>query len=197
MWEALAAIGSILSAVVITATVIFAARQVRATVEQLEQVRKSTQFEAARTVLLDLADPVFVDAYRFVTNELEARMAEPSFRRDLALVGIADDRVHKEIIILRSLDRIGTYIRFGLIDGDVVYPSYAPRIVMSHDRLAEVMSVHRDIAGPMLYKNFDYLHDDCRRWLKANGWQIDAPSIRRKIADYQAQFQATTASNAD
>lgn len=190
MWEALAAIGSILSAVVIAVTVIFAARQVRLTVEQLEQLRKSTQFEAARTVLLDLADPAFVDAYRFVTNELEAKMADPSFRRDLALIGIADDKVHKEIVILRAFDRIGTYVRFGLVDGGLVYATYAPRIVLSHHRLKEVMTVHRDIAGPMLYKNFDYLHDDCQRWLESSGWSIDAPVVSRKIADYQADVAA-------
>lgn len=197
MWEALAAIGSILSAVVIAATVIFAARQVRLTVDQLEQVRKATQFEAARTVLLDLADPVFVDAYRFITNELESKLADPSFRRELGLVGIADDQVHKEIVILRAFDRIGTYVRFGLIEGDVVYATYAPRIVFSHDRLGEVMAIHRDIAGPMLYKNFDHLYDDCRRWLDANGWRIDPSTVRRKIAEYQAQFESSAAAGAD
>lgn len=193
MWEALAAIGSILSAVVIAVTVIFAARQVRVTVEQLEQLRKSTQFEAARTVLLDLADPAFVDAYRFVVSELQAKMAEPSFRRDLALVGIADDRVHKEILILRAFDRIGTYVRFGLIDGDLVYASYAPRIVLSYGRLAEVIAIHRDIAGPMLYQNFDYLYDDCKRWLESRGWDVDASAVARRTADYQARFAAPAA----
>ena len=190
MWEALAAIGSIVSAVVIAVTGIFAARQVRVTVDQREQLRKSTQFEAARTVLLDLADPVFVDAYRFVVNELEAKMAETSFRQELALVGTADDTVHKEIVILRAFDRIGTYVRFGLVGGDVVYATYAPRILVSHRRLAEIVAIHRDIAGPMLYKNFDYLHDDCKRWLEASGWAFDPAEVGRKIADYRARLAA-------
>jgi len=188
MWEALAAIGSILSAVVIAATVIFAARQVRVTVDQLEQVRKATQFEAARTVLLDLADPVFVDAYRFVANDLEKMMAQPAFRRDLALVGLADDKVHKEIHILRAFDRIGTYVRFGLVNGDVVYTTYAARITLSHELLAEVMSIHRRIAGLTLYTNFDFLYEDCRRWLEAHGVKIDVSAVNERIAEYQAQF---------
>src|SRR5215472_15357139 len=87
MWEALAAIGSILSAVVIAATVIFAARQVRVTVDQLEQVRRSTQFEAARTVLHELAEPEFVDAYLFIYHDLDRLMKTPDFRRDIALIG--------------------------------------------------------------------------------------------------------------
>lgn len=193
MWEALAAIGSILSAIVIAATVIFAARQVRVTVDQLEQVRKATQFEAARTVLLDLAEPSFVECYRFVATELEKMMEIPAFRRELGFVGLADETVHKEIGILRALDRIGTYVRFGLVDGDVVYSTYGPRIVLSYERLTEVMAIHRQIAGSALYRNIDYLYDDCRRWLAANGVQLDTASISARIATYQSQFPTPAA----
>ncbi|HYK54484.1 MAG TPA: hypothetical protein VEV38_13250 [Candidatus Eremiobacteraceae bacterium] len=192
MWEALAAVGSILSAIVIAVTVIFAARQVRVTVDQLEQVRKATQFEAARTVLLDLADPVFVDAYRFVASDLDKMMALPAFRRDIGLIGLADDKVHKEIHIIRAFDRIGTYVRFGLIDGEVVYTTYAPRIVLSYERLAEVIAIHRRIAGTQLYKNFDYLYEDCSRWLAANGGPLDVAGVTERIAEYQAQFPVTS-----
>lgn len=191
MWEALAAIGSILSALVIAATVIFAARQVRVTVDQLEQVRKATQFEAARTVLLDLADPVFVDAYRFVANELPKMMEQPSFRRELALIGLADERVHKEIAIIRAFDRIGAYVQFGLLDGGLVYSTYGPRVVLSYERLGEVLAIHQAMAGRPMYRNFHYLYEDCRRWLEANGGAFDVAAVNKRIADYQAQFPAT------
>jgi len=189
--------GAILSAVVIAVTVIFAARQVRVTVDQLEQVRKATQFEAARTVLLDLADPVFVDAYRFVANDLDKMMALPGFRRDIALIGLADDKVHKEIHIIRAFDRIGTYVRFGLIDGDVVYSTYGPRIVLSYQRLTEVIAIHRRIAGTQLYKNFDHLYEDCCRWLAANGGPLDLAAVTERMAEYQAQFPAAEYSAGD
>ncbi|HEY7993241.1 MAG: hypothetical protein ACHQY2_02370 [Candidatus Eremiobacterales bacterium] len=192
MWEALAAIGSILSAVVITATVIFAARQVRVTVDQLEQVRKATQFEAARTVLYDLADADFVEAYRFVYQDLDALMATPAFRRDVALIGLADDKVHKEIRIIRAFDRIGTYVRFGLVEGDVVYSTYASRIVHSYERLREVLSIHRQISGVPMYENFEFLYADCRRWLAANGGLIDIGAVDKRIAEYQAQFPSAS-----
>lgn len=194
MWEALAAIGSILSAVVIAATVIFAARQVRLTVDQLEQVRKATQFEAARTVLLDLVDPSFVDAYRFIATDLEAKLADPTFRHELSLVGLADDRVHKELLVLRAFDRIGAYVRYGLVDGDIVYATYAPRIVLTHSRLADVMRIHREIAGQPMYRNFDYLYEDCCSWLKANGWTIDVPALDKRLAEIQSHFPAPAGS---
>jgi len=191
MWEALAAVGSILSAIVIAVTVIFAARQVRLTVDQLEQLRKATQFEAVRTVLLDLADPAFVDAYRFVANDLQAMLESPSFRRELALIGLADEKVHKEITVIRAFDRIGAYVQSGLLDGDLVYSTYAPRIVLSYERLRDVMAVHQEIAGMPMYKNFHYLYDDCRRWLDATGASVDVAAVTQRIADYQAQFQPT------
>jgi len=190
MWEALAAIGSISSAIVIAVTVIFAARQVRVTVDQLEQVRKATQFEAARTVLHDLADPAFVDAYRFVYHDLEGMLATPSFRSEVALIGLADDKVHKEIQIIRAFDRIGTYVRYGLVEGGIVYSAYAPRVIVSYERLAEVLAIHRAIAGVPLYANFDFLYTDCRRWLATNGGQFDVAAVNQRIAEYQARLPA-------
>src|SRR5271169_5218892 len=79
MWEALTAIGSIASAVVIAVTVVMAARQVKITTDQLEQTRRATQFDAARTVLLEMVDPKFVQAYRFIIHELPARMNDVEF----------------------------------------------------------------------------------------------------------------------
>jgi len=190
MWEALASIGSISSAIVIAVTVIFAARQVRVTVDQLEQVRKATQFDAARTVLLEMADPAFVDAYRFVFHDLDRMLANDSFRREVALIGLADDRVHKELVVLRAFDRIGTYVRFGLVDGEIIYSSYANRVVHCYERLREMIAVYRHVSGTPMFPNFDFLYDDCQRWLAANGIVIDIGSATKRIAEYQSQFSA-------
>lgn len=190
MWEALTAIGTIGSAVVITVTVLLSARQVRATVDQLEQVRKATQFDAARTVLLDMVDPAFVAAYRFVYLDLEKHMKDDSFRRELANVGTADENVHKELVVMRTLDRIGAYVKYGLVDGDIVYSTYYGRIVVCFERLREVMAAHRLIAGTSMYANFEFLYEDCQRWLARNGIVIDLPAVMERVAEYQAKYPA-------
>lgn len=190
MWEALTAIGTIGSAIVITVTVLLSVRQVRATVDQLEQVRKATQFDAARTVLLDMADPAFVEAYRFVYLDLEKHMADESFRRELANVGTADEKVHKELVVMRTLDRIGAYVKYGLVDGEIVYSTYYGRIVVCFERLREVMAAHRSIAGRSMYSNFDFLYDDCKRWLARNDIVIDLPAVMARVAEYQAKYPA-------
>jgi hypothetical protein len=184
MWEALTAIGTIASAVVIAVTVIMAARQVKLTTDQLEQTRRATQFEAARSVLLEMVEPKFVSGYRFIIHELPARLQDAEFYRGVAQVGLADDAVHQELYLLRALDRIGTYVRFGLVDGEIVYGSYSARIVLSWDLLRGVVAIHRQIAGAQFWRNVQYLHDDCERWLKANNLEFDTPAVLRRMNDF-------------
>ncbi|HEY7980045.1 MAG TPA: hypothetical protein VID19_01060 [Candidatus Eremiobacteraceae bacterium] len=184
MWEALTAIGTIASAAVIAVTVIMAARQVRLTTDQLEQSRRATQFEAARSVLLEMVEPDFVDAYRFIIHDLPALMHDEAFYRGIAQVGLADYTVHQEVYLLRALERIGTYVRFGLVDGEIVYGSYQARIVLSWELLSDVVAIHRQIAGPQFWVNAQFLHDDCVRWLKANNIEFNTPAVLRRMNEF-------------
>src|SRR5580700_3725636 len=161
MWEALTAIGTIASAVVIAVTVVMAARQVKITTDQLEQTRRATQFEAARSVLLEMVEPKFVNAYRFLIHDLPERLHDEEYCRGIAQVGLADDEVHQELYMLRALERIGTYVKFGLVDGEIIYGSYQARIVLGWELLSEVVAIHRQVAGPQFYANAQYLYDDC------------------------------------
>jgi hypothetical protein len=186
MWEALTAIGTIASAVVIAVTVVMAARQVKITTDQLEQTRRATQFEAARSVLLEMVDPKFVNAYRFVIHDLPARLHDEAFYRGIAEVGLADDAVHQELYMLRALERIGTYVRFGLVDGEIIYGSYQARIILGWELLSDVVIIHRQIAGPQFYANAQYLHDDCVRWLSANKIDFDTSAVLRRMNEFSS-----------
>jgi len=188
VWEALTAIGTIASAIVIAVTVIMAARQVRVTTEQLAQMRRTSQFEAARSVLLEMAEPSFVAAYRFVFQDFKRMLADDAFRADLAHIGIADDSVHKELVVLRAFDRIGTYVRFGLVDGEIIYPTYAARIVVCWEILAEAIAVYRQVAGVPLFENFEHLYQDCRRWQAREHRVSDVAATLGRIAGYRARF---------
>jgi hypothetical protein len=186
MWEALTAIGSILSAVVIAVTVVMAARQVKITTDQLEQTRRATQFEAVRSVLLEMADPKFVDAYRFVVRELPQLLEDEKFYRELGQIGLADDEVHKEIYLLRALDRVGAYVKYGLIDGPIVYDTYAPRILLSWESIKQVVAIHRQIASASLYRTAEFLYDDCARWTKSNGSHPEIMRAKQRMTDFVA-----------
>lgn len=186
MWEALAAIGSIASAVVIALTVVLGTRQ-------LVQLRRAHQFEATRTVLLELVEPAFIDAYRFVWLELTDKLADNAFRHELGRIGLVDEKVHKEIILLRAFERIGTYVRNGLVDGNVVYPLYAPRVVSSWELLAPIIAVYREVGGIPFFENFEYLYQDCRRWLSKRGWKMDLADLRVRVADYESRYPVQAA----
>jgi len=184
MWEALTAIGTIASAVVIAVTVVMAARQVKITTDQLEQTRRATQFEAARSVLLEMVEPKFVNAYRFLHHDLPARLQDEEFCRGIAEIGLADDAVHQEVYVLRALERIGTYVRFGLCDGEIIYGTYQARIIVSWELLSGVVAIHRQIAGPQFWVNAQYLHDDCVRWLSANNIDFDPSAVLRRMNEF-------------
>ena len=184
MWEALAAIGSIASAVVIAVTVVLAARQVKVTTDQLEQTRRASQFEAARSVLLEFVEPDFVEAYRFVVNELPARMQDTAFYRGVAQVGLADEEVHQEIRLLRALDRIGAYVKYGLIDGDVVYSSYWTRVSSRWQLLRDVVAIHRQVVGRYFWENVEFLYDDCHRWGREHGRDLDTSGALARMAEF-------------
>ena len=192
-WEALTALGTLASAIVITVTVIVAARQMRVTSDQLEQMRRATQFDAARTVLGEMNDPVFVDAYKFVYNDLPKLLHDDAFRKEFSLIGVVDERVHKEVTVLRAFDRIGTYVRFGLVDGDIIYSTFGPRIVICWDLLSEPIAVHRWVAGVPMYDNFEFLVEDCKRWSARKGREIDPQASRDRVGQYAARLSMTIA----
>jgi hypothetical protein len=186
MWEAITAIGSIASAVVIAVTVVMAARQVKITTDQLEQTRHATQFEAVRSVLFEMADPKFVGAYRFVMHDLPELLKDEKFYRELGQLGIADDEVHKEIYLLRALDRVGAYVKYGLVDGPIVYDTYAPRILLSWELIRQVVTIHRQIAGASLYRTAEFLYDDCKRWAKDNDSHPNIMGAMQRMSEFAA-----------
>ena len=196
MWEALTAIGSVASAVVIAITVIMAARQVKITTDQLEQTRRATQFEAVRSVLLEMVDPDFIDAYRFVIHDLRGLLKDETFYRELGHIGVSDAHVHKELYLLRSLDRIGTYVKYGLVDGPAIYDSYAPRIIVSWELLAEVVAVHRSVGTVHLYRAAEYLYDDSKRWAASNEVNADSGELIQRMMDFTATASPSSARGA-
>lgn len=196
MWEALAAIGSIASAAVIAVTVVMAARQVKLTTDQLEQTRRATQFEAARSVLLEMVEPKFVAAYRFIIHDLPARLHDEAFYRGVGQIGLADDAVHQEVYLLRALDRIGTYVKYGLVDGEIIYGSYRSRIVSSWELLSAVVAIHRKIAGAYFWENAQYLYDDCKRWLAAHDIDYDTSGTLGRMDDFMGSAPAQPVTDA-
>jgi hypothetical protein len=193
-WEAVAAISTPLTGLVIAITAILGFRQLRigdeharSTRDQLEHLRKATQFEGALAVFGELDKDFQVDARRFVQFELAQRMKEPAFRAEVALIAGADEREHKELTVLRCFERIGFYIDKGFVDPDVLYMVASGRVITTWRALEEVVAIHRGVAGAF-WTHFEKLYYECRNWMKHHNVRIDDLEAAQ-IRAYRSEVQ--------
>jgi hypothetical protein len=186
-WEAVTALSTALTALVIAATVIVGYRQLRLTGSQIEHLRRATQLEGTLKIFDELDSAKLRDAWRFVLTELPMRMRDPIFRSEVSGVGLASEAKHKELYVLREFEKVGTYVNQGLIDGDLVYDYFLPPIMISWEVLDELGIVPRQreaMGEPKLWENFEKLYLGGRAWdIRNQGAQHvgDAAAARTKL----------------
>jgi hypothetical protein len=149
MWEAVTAFATVGTGIAIVLTVLLGVRQLRLTAEHLVHLRKTSQLEGAMKIFDDLFTAHFIQAMRFVTDELQDHMRDPEFRAAVPSIRY-DDSVHKELIVMRYFERVGTYVKNGLIEGTIIYDLMGFRIVSTWEALTEVVSIHRAAHGQSL-----------------------------------------------
>jgi len=162
-WEAVTAISTAFTGLVILLTVIFAARQVRALNEQskamsaqIDHLRRATQLTGTLAIFDEIMTESIADAARFVHTEFPERMKDERFHAD-ALSRTPDYTVHKEVYILRHFERIGTLVKNGLVDSDVLLDFMGLFIRAHWQALAPLAREQRKLYGPSLWENFEYL----------------------------------------
>lgn len=178
-WEAVSALSTAFTGLVIAVTALAALREVRigaehaaSTRDQLQHLRKATQFEGALAVFAELDKPLQIEARHFVQFELGPRMTDEKFRWEVGLVAGADEREHKELTVLRCFERIGFYIDKGFVDPDVVYMVASGRVITTWRALEEVVAIHRGVAGPF-WVHFEQLYNDSKDWMRRHHIRID------------------------
>ncbi|HMD02578.1 MAG TPA: hypothetical protein VKG44_06375, partial [Candidatus Baltobacteraceae bacterium] len=166
-WEAVTALSTAFTGIVIAITAIAAVREVRLTAEhtraagdQLEQLRKATQFEGALEIFKELDGPFQIEARRFVQFELAERMKNEQFRGEVALLAGVDEAQHPELTVLRCFERIGFYQRKGFVEKDVLYMVASGRIINMWNALQPVVAIHRSALGGAVWENFEALCGD-------------------------------------
>ncbi|HTU81532.1 MAG TPA: hypothetical protein VMF61_05355 [Candidatus Acidoferrales bacterium] len=166
LWEAVTAISTAVTAIVIAATVAVGYRQIRVAAEQVEHLRRSTQLEGTMKIFAELTTPEFCAARLFVENELEARMSEQPFRDELLLPFQAlDEGQHKEILVAQTFEKIGTYARHGLIDTVIVADNCGPLIREMWQKLEGCgYFAARRRNNPYSLENFEFLYDRAMDW---------------------------------
>src|SRR5438128_2423924 len=145
-WVAFGAISTAVTGIVIFLTVIYAARQVRAlneqakaTAQQIEHLRRSTQLEGMREIFNLFLSREFLDAVVFVSDELSERLKDGSYYREALSRGASRSASHKEFVVCRTFESIGTCVKFGMIDGAPLYDFAGPTIIESWNAIAPLV----------------------------------------------------------
>lgn len=170
-WEAVTALSSAVTAVVILLTVVYAARQVgamneqsRALGAQLEHLRRATQLDGTLAIFEELFSEDLMISYRFVMNEFEELMQDEDFHAE-ALRQAPDPSTHKYLPIMRHMERIGTLIKNGLLDGDVLLDFADGFIVENWSRLRPFVLEERQVFGEdRLWENFEFIAGEAQRF---------------------------------
>jgi hypothetical protein len=165
-WQAVGAISTAFTGVVILFTVIYAARQVqvlneqaKATAEQIEHLRKSTQLEGMHEAFNQLLTAEFTDALNFILSELPERLKDETYHRETLTRGESRLPNHKEFIVFRTFESIGTCVKWGMIEGGPLYDFASPTIIESWDALAGLVAEQRQAWNiPGLWENFEALY---------------------------------------
>ncbi len=118
----------------------------------------------------DMDQPEFREAVRFVVHELRSRMEDPQFRREIAFPEAAADSVHKKNLVLRFFERVGAYVKEGLLDGALIYTVVPTTIISTWESLGDIVSIQRHSISALKAENFEYLYHGTLEWSKTHGY---------------------------
>ncbi|MBV8639245.1 MAG: hypothetical protein JO322_14295 [Candidatus Eremiobacteraeota bacterium] len=169
-WEALTAIGTLLSAVVIAASAILALRQVT-------QLRRAAQLDGTMRIFAQFSDPDFIAARNFVLSDLQHKLKDPPFVEELRSYTNVDFTRHPEYRVMMFLQIVGCLVKNRLVDGPGIYEFAQYSIVKSWERLEPIVSLQREtMNNPFMWGTADYLYESTKRW-------VDDESRKRGLID--------------
>lgn len=157
-WDALTAIGSIVSAGVLLIGGAVA-------VYQLRETRRAAQFDATQRIVDRFLEREFNRALRFVVNDLPDRMRDPAYTAELEHSrgwDVDPDR-HPELVVLARLEEAGVYLRHRLVLGDALLDFDAILILQSWEHLKDVADfMRRSHRNPRVWSNAEFLYERAR-----------------------------------
>jgi len=157
-WGAIAAVGSVLSAVVIAVSAALALRQVN-------QLQRATQLDGTLRVFAQFSDPEFIAARNFVFHELPHKLKNRAFVAELKNYTQVDLAAHPEYRVLLFLQLVGSLVRDRLVSGPSVYQFAQYSILKSWELLEPVVKMQREATqNPYMWGGADFLYESAKRW---------------------------------
>ena len=155
--ELLTALSSIGTFIVIAATAVAAFWQLRhmsgsnsiSTLTEAREVLESREFQVAR---------------RFVMQELPGLLKDPEVRRQLEFEVPLPDRLQALNSVGNFYEALGSWVRRGVIDKDIVVSLWSSVVVSTWERITPALAIMRRSAGPALWDQFEYLARISQEW---------------------------------
>jgi hypothetical protein len=154
-WDALGAIGSAVSALVVVVGGAIA-------VYQLREARRAAQFDATQRVIDRMLDREFNRAVRYVIAELPSRLNDPEYRGELERMRgwDIDPERHPEIFVLARLEEVGIYLRHRLVLGGALLDFNGALIMQTWEPLRDCVHLMRKShRNPNVWANAEYLYE--------------------------------------
>lgn len=148
--EYLTAFASIATFLVIAVTAI-------AAVVQLRHIHGANQLTGLLHVTEAWRSEALQSANKFIQEELPQRLLDPAYRAEL-MGPDPDRRSHPELLVADMIEQTGSYIKYGMIDGEQFLDLTNSYIVHMWVNLKEVVLLRRAGSGSnSMYENLEYL----------------------------------------
>ena len=152
--EWVAAIASVATFVVISATAIV-------TLIQLRHMRNSNQIAVFTDIRHRMETPDFQDALRFIRYELPQKLNDSAFRVRLLDRNSSEGKV--VVDVGNFLDSaVAPLVKHGIVDRNLACDLFYYPVVMCWDTLASFIASRRTMLGYRLWEDFEYLTLLCR-----------------------------------
>lgn len=110
-WEALTALSTFVTALVIGVTAVIA-------LIQITHLRRATQLQSFLDLMSEATSPQMSVWTAYVETVLPQRLKDEQYRNEL-IEGRLDFEKHKELFLGAFWEKIGALVHYGLIDSDV------------------------------------------------------------------------------
>jgi len=170
--EAWTAFGTVGTLVVITATAVIG-------LIQLRHARVASHALELHNLFNEYEGGTHRDAFHFVRTELNDRLEDPEFRREIRS-GLIDRIEHPEITVLNFFEQLGALYAYGAVDRQFLLRTFVAPIVGFWDRLEPVIALLADPQyGNMKFQHFERLTLDARRWQREHPTGSLGPDAER------------------
>ena len=152
-WEAITAVGTLVTALVIAITAVVGIRQ-------LAELRRATMFDGTNRIVEQMRTPEMRAVFKYVVEELPERLKDPEYRIALLKREPLDPQKHPEQVLLEALEEIGGYVRYELLDTQAVLCMTSSYVTSRWNAIREVIKLRQQaFDSPYVWDNAEKLYE--------------------------------------